>query len=342
MVTQFPADYAHCAVLGVMKKLLFRLVSGPVRMRLHDDIIMSMSLRLTRLAEYTPSEFARRPRSMVHLRHWKATEFRMFLCYIGVVVFRDLVAPEVYGNYLLLMAGMRILLTPDDGILRNDLAKELLTKFVEHGTAMYGNTFATYNVHVLIHLPADAMLFNNLNTACAFPFESYLYQLKRLIRKPSCTLQQVVNRIYQLRDLEYRPSVRGTRFMFSHDDGPVTPNTRGGLQYRALLKEFSRYSTTKRDSCVMTEDGDIALIRNVVHKNDSELLVLSKFRSKRPLFHDPLSSVEVSIYQVCDIDTAVFDCSVEYVKKMFLMPITDDCQEDAQYAAVVLLESLGR
>lgn len=341
MVTQFPADYAHCAVLGVMKKLLYTLVSGTLRVRLKGDVIDSLSLRLLRLAEFTPSEFSRRPRSLTQLRNWKATEFRMFLCYTGVVVLRDLVAPEIYGNYLLLMSAMRILLTPDDCILRNDLAQQLLSNFVQHSIALYGTAIATYNVHVLIHLPADAMKYNNLDYVSAFPFESYLYQLKRLLRKPSCTLRQVVNRLYQLRNLESRPAdVAAKKFLWSHDDGPLTPNTLGGMQYRAVLQGFSRYSTSRRDSCIMTEEGDIALIRNVVHKNDVPQLVISKFQSKTPLFDKPIDSTDASIYHVSRMDTQLYDCAVESVKKVFLMPINLD--DDTEYAAAVLLESLGR
>ena len=341
MVTQFPADYAHCAVLGVMKKILFTLIGGTLRVRLKADVVIRLSLRLTRLAEFTPSEFARRPRSLHELRNWKATEFRMFLCYTGVVVLRDVVEPEIYGNYLLLMSAMRILLTPDDCIVRNDMAQDLLSNFVKHSIALYGTAIATYNMHVLIHLPADALLYNNLDSVSAFPFESFLYQLKRLLRKPSCTLRQIVNRVYQLRNLESRPAATlDSKFLWSHADGPLTPNTQGGLQYGAVVQGFNRYSTSKRDSCVMTDEGDIALIRNVVRINNAPQLVISKFRSKRPFFDKPIDSTHASIYHVSDIDTELCDCPVSSVKEVFLMPINKD--DDTEYAAAVLLESVGR
>ena len=54
------------------------------------------------------------------------------MCYTGVAALQNIVEHEVYGNYVLFAMGMRILLTSDDCLLRNALAKELMSQFVRH------------------------------------------------------------------------------------------------------------------------------------------------------------------------------------------------------------------
>jgi hypothetical protein len=52
-----------------------------------------------------------------------------------------------------------------------------------------------YNVHGLVHLAADVETFGPLENYAAFVFESFLYRLKTLVRKPNYPLQQVIGRL---------------------------------------------------------------------------------------------------------------------------------------------------
>ena len=49
-----------------------------------------------------PREFARQPRSLDYLSRWKATEFREFLLYTGIIVLKKVLSDEMYGHFLAL------------------------------------------------------------------------------------------------------------------------------------------------------------------------------------------------------------------------------------------------
>ncbi len=69
---------------------------------------------------------------------------------------------------------------------------------------LYEKELVVYNVHGLVHLPDDVKKFGPLDTFSAFPFENFVGQLKRLVREPQGTLQQVVRilRLLEKRNLD--------------------------------------------------------------------------------------------------------------------------------------------
>ena len=335
MVSQFPVDYAHCAVLGVMRKLLLLFIGGPLRTRLHSREITAISTRLISYAAYCPSELARRPRSLTHLSYWKATELRSFLLYTGVLALRDVVEDEVYGNYLMFAMGMRILLTPDDCFTRNDLAKELLSKFVRHAIELYGDEVATYNMHVTTHLADEAARHGWLDTISAFPFENFLYKLKRMLRKPGATLQQVVNRTYENRMLSIQKGNRVTKFIGTHNDGPLPLGYTHCQQFKSVVTSTNRFGTSDRDCCVITRtDTEIGLIRNVLKHGQEIYLALNLYHDKADLFQQPVLSSDFGIYRVQKLSTVVTVREIGDCRKCFRMPL---CEPDGSFVASVLL-----
>lgn len=85
-VTQFPLDYMHVVCLGVTKQMLkkrgedFSLTNNQISMLSDNNIA---------LYKQFCSEFNRVPRTLDELDRWKATEFRSFLLYSGIVVLKD-------------------------------------------------------------------------------------------------------------------------------------------------------------------------------------------------------------------------------------------------------------
>ena len=98
MVSQFPIDYMHLVCLGVMRRLLNLLISGPLSVRIGRCKQMKISSVLTGLQKVIPAEFACKPRSLSELARWKATEFRQFLLYTGIKTFYHLVWQYVYSQ----------------------------------------------------------------------------------------------------------------------------------------------------------------------------------------------------------------------------------------------------
>ena len=102
LVTQVVLDYMHLICLGVMRRLIWLWMKGPLHCRQGNSVISSISDNLLQMKSFIPSEFARRPRSLYEFNRWKATEFRQLLLYTGQVVLVGKLPDEMYKNFLLL------------------------------------------------------------------------------------------------------------------------------------------------------------------------------------------------------------------------------------------------
>ena len=89
MVTQFPLDFMHLVCLGVVKKLISLWISGPLTVRVGvNSTCRQISEALINLGAYLPREFVRKGRSLQEIDRWKATEFRTFILYTGIVALK--------------------------------------------------------------------------------------------------------------------------------------------------------------------------------------------------------------------------------------------------------------
>lgn len=111
-----------------------------------------ISLHLVNLSNHIPSDFARKPRAVKDIDRWKATELRQFLLYTGIVVLKNTLHINMYKTFLMLSAGIHILLNDSLGTVYNGYDHELLVAFVKHFCDMFGNENAVYNIHGLVHL----------------------------------------------------------------------------------------------------------------------------------------------------------------------------------------------
>ena len=202
MVVNFPIDYMHQACLGVTKKLLIAWIRGKRQNRLSSHQKDLISSRLVNLQCQIPSYFARKPRSLEEIDHWKATEFRQFLLYTGRVVLRGILKPQLYSHFIHLSVAICILTSKRLNSIHNDLAKQLLDLFLSQCLNIYGGEFMVYNVHCLSHISSDAAEFECLDNCSAFPYENYLQQLKKKIRSSRRPLVQVVKRIQENEQLK--------------------------------------------------------------------------------------------------------------------------------------------
>jgi hypothetical protein len=132
LVSQIPIDYMHLCCLGIMKKLLFVWTQGPLSVRLGPSNILKISRRLICFKQYIPSEFNRKCRSLKDLKHWKATEYRTFLLYLGPLALRGILNEKMYTHFLLFHVAMYILIS--DCAFRKEWVLypgELLNNFVD-------------------------------------------------------------------------------------------------------------------------------------------------------------------------------------------------------------------
>jgi len=112
-VSCVPLDYCHVVCLGVMKKLIYLWVKGPRFLKLKPSDIKLISDKLIEMQQYTPKDFARKPRALSEFLNWKATEFRQFLLYTGPVVLKSVLKSDNYDHFIILHVAISILVNPE-------------------------------------------------------------------------------------------------------------------------------------------------------------------------------------------------------------------------------------
>ncbi|KAE9526673.1 hypothetical protein AGLY_013321 [Aphis glycines] len=197
MIDDIPVDNMHCVYVGVTKRLIKFWVKGKKDIRLLDESKNDINKSILNLRSYVPSEFARLPRSIDDIDHWKATELRTFILYYGHIVLKGKLQKRFYQHFLLLFSAIRLLVNPETCILYNEKARILLEKFISDYAILYGSEFITYNVHNLIHLPYFVQKHGPLDSFSAFRYENYLKELKKSMKCAKYPLQEVSNRIIE-------------------------------------------------------------------------------------------------------------------------------------------------
>lgn len=199
-ITDVPLDYMHLVCLGVVKKLILLWLTGPLSVRLSNNMINKISKRLIQIRNSVPYEFTRRPRSLKHVRLWKATEFRQFLLYTGPIVLKNILKKDIYINFLSLHIAITIIASPvfskhDSNI---NYAQSLLEYFVTSFTKIYDKQYVSHNIHNLLHICRDVKKYGPVDRFSAFKFENYMTHIKKLLRKPDKPLQQLVRRCAEI------------------------------------------------------------------------------------------------------------------------------------------------
>lgn len=108
MVSGFVIDYMHCVCIGTMKRLLARWKRSRTNERkshLSVNQKAEFETAFLMLAVHIPSDFPRKFQGgLHHLSHWKASEMRLMMVYVGFVLLADknLLNSTVHYNFLLL------------------------------------------------------------------------------------------------------------------------------------------------------------------------------------------------------------------------------------------------
>ena len=207
----------HCCLLGVMRKLLnLWICRSPSRYKLSNRQIAEIDSRMYDIAKSIPSMFSRKPRSLKEVDRWKATEFRLFLLYIGKIVLKKILEKKYYKHFLIFNHAIALLVSNDhsSNIVKINFSKRLLVYFVEKGITLYGDSFPVYNVHALLHLPEDAILNGSLENCSAFRFENYLHILKNKVKSTKMPIVELVNKIYQ--DLTLKNDIKIKKYKLKY------------------------------------------------------------------------------------------------------------------------------
>lgn len=113
VVSDFSLDYMHLVCLGVVRKLILMWIKGPVSSRYPSWKIKEISMQLENIKVNIPCEFARKTRKLDEVNRWKATEFRLFLLYVGTIVTKNVLTIEHWKHLFGLNIAMILLLSPN-------------------------------------------------------------------------------------------------------------------------------------------------------------------------------------------------------------------------------------
>ena len=88
-------------------------------------------------------------------------------------------------------------------------------------------------MHAVIHLAEDVRKYGPLDNISAFPFESFLGRLKKLVRKPSRPLEQVVCRLSEMPEVVKKLMLKFIHMLkIRHTDRPVPRSFTESVQYK--------------------------------------------------------------------------------------------------------------
>ncbi|XP_036142749.1 uncharacterized protein LOC105834125 isoform X1 [Monomorium pharaonis] len=275
MITQFPLDYMHLVCLGVMKKLLNLWIRGVKNIKLRASEINQLSADLKTLVSHIPIEFSRKPRGLDELDRWKATEFRLFLLYTGLITMWSYLPINYLRNFYALHCAISILCNPIDCKNNNAYAHELLVYFVQTFKILYSEKYVTYNVHNLIHLHEDVKNYGCLDMFSAFPFENYFQEMKKMLRKSAQPLQQLHRRLTE-------KSKSKINMRYELEEYPILKKPKNEeLQFgceqshrEATFKNFTLSSEKEADSyCYINKN---VLKIKYIGKKNGETVILGK------------------------------------------------------------------
>lgn len=296
LIQSFPLDPMHLVYLGVVRRLLLYLTNGKRPYKLSHGIMLHINQKIQSLSPYIPPEFPRKPRSLVHLKRWKATEFKLLSLYIGPIILSG-INKEYYRHFLLLHCSIYIL--SNNNLISNylELAKSMLLQFIKLSSNLYGDEFVAYNVHSLMHICDDVQIHGSLNDYNCFVFENYLGVIKNKIRSKKNLLQQIHRRVEELEYLNLQQLKEKKDFIIK-PIGIFNEIIDDGNRYyecSAVLTPKHRISIKPPNNCFLL-NKKIYLIKKIEFKFGKFIFTGTPFKCLEDLYTFPIKSSKLNIF----------------------------------------------
>lgn len=219
---------------------------------------------------------------------------------------------------------MRILLSP---LCREfcDYARKLLRLFVTDFAKIYGTKFLVNNTHSLIHLADDAEKYGPLDSVSCFPFENYLGQLKKMVRRPQGPVQQIVRRVYERQLFPHMPKdvPEDVELKQPHASGPLPTDfsMHRGVQYKMYKLKDTIVSNSSGSNCFELR-GRVAIVRNIVHSSAETHIVYELFEPGAHFFNYPIDSTCLGICLQSKLSGQLASAPVtDFTKPLLLLPL---------------------
>ncbi|XP_071579356.1 uncharacterized protein [Temnothorax nylanderi] len=247
------------------------------------------SFYLIAIKPYITSEFARKPRDLSEVDRWKATEFRQFLLYTGIVIMKSVLSKNCYNHFISLSVAIRILTDPQLCITCNAYAKSLLVWFVSNYGILYRDEYISYNVHNLIHFPDEVQTFGCLDNFSCFKFENHMQKIKKKVRQSRKPLEQLSNCVFEELQLPIQPC-------------PI-------IQYPVVVykknKEISylqfksfKISKHNNNNFALLDSNFVVCILDIVEENCVLYIRAQRYLNPKSFFSIPCPSEKLGIFLI--------------------------------------------
>lgn len=321
MVEQFPHDYLHVVLLGVMRKLIRMWISGGTYSLLPSRQTAKISRRLENLVKTQPPEFQRKTRKISEINYFKGSELRTFVLYTGPFVLKNILPNDKYEHFLLLHNAIRILCSNEYKHL-TDLSKTLLDTFVEDYEILYGTKNMTYNVHSLLHIVEDVKKFGCLDEYSAFQFESYMYCIKRMLRKHNEPLSQIANRLAEKTLSNPNKLTKKTTQKFPILKQKTIQNNHE--TFKTVICPSFKISSSLKNKWIMSKNKDVIEFFYARAINNEFYIFGKMMEEKYNFYETPLRSDVFDIYATTSTQSELLSWKLEDIdKKLFFMKSED-------------------
>jgi hypothetical protein len=203
-------------------------------------------------------DFARQTKSIKHLGRWKASELRLFLHYLGVVVLKPCLPKAFYDHFLFLHVSVKFLSCNEWCVNDNEQAQCFLHRYVRQAEILYTKAFLSYNVHALLHVADDVKRFGTLYSYSAYRFENRYGLVKKYLRKNGKPLQQLVKRLHEKNSnsltSEERLENGSINFTNIHVNGPINLNAEIEVRQFKRAEKIGLWQVTceEPDNCIFS------------------------------------------------------------------------------------------
>ena len=145
-------DYMHCILLAIVKMLMGLWIDFPSKEQ-PWSIRASIGLNNEKFIKIQPpSIISRLPRNLEDYNEWKASEYRSFLLFYSLPLLSGSLPKVYYDHFKNLVTGIFLLLKSLISQMELEMTRLCFKHFCIGMENLYGERYATFNVHCLLHV----------------------------------------------------------------------------------------------------------------------------------------------------------------------------------------------
>lgn len=262
----------------------------------NEQIVISQLL--VGINKELPSEVHRSVRSLKDISYWKGTEFRTVLLYVGMVVFKGYLQPEVYNHFLLLCTAVTIC-SSDEYKAYLPKTREMFEEYIELAMDIYGEHSITSNFHNLIHIPNEVERYGNLNKISTYEFENCLGKIKSKLKLYKKPLEQIARRLIELSNLKEQTVDFDNSFQPEVKQMYNFPQDSSLIAFKDIIIRPNVLLTNRKlgDRWFLTKEKQIVEMQYAFKQNDELYICGIPIMDKTDFFTQPFSSHFINIFK---------------------------------------------